>query len=651
MEKDTTFFKREWYERHFPDSKFYSKGSYYHYIEVGWKKGYDPGPDFSTCEYLKKYKDVQESGICPLLHYIEDGKQENRETSKSIYYYEDSLKEIGLYNEEYYKSQIKETNIENYFVHYVNIGWKKLLDPSEDFSTKLYLQNNPDLKNKICPLIHYYVFGRKEGRKIYKTDQQLEGNYLHRDEMLISRIVGRKNNKKIIDENKQNKFLVILHIYYLEAWKEIKEYLNNLSCYDFDLYVTFIKNPHWETVKKAISDFKWDTIFVEVSNNGFDILPYIKVLELVDLSKYKAVFKIHTKGTFNRAGMIGNYFYKDRDWFLNLFDAILGPDNVHKTISLITNSYNKVGMVGADNLIIEDPDYQKNYVIAHLKNIGLNVNDEYAYIAGTCFCLKSEIAQQFKEKKISQKIFSDSDNTCLSLAHAFERYLGIFVNECGYFIKGIKVDAIMRKRWHELEYFLNKMAAMNIINNKICILSSDSISANIENHFIYGYRIKKVQLKELVVVLDGEAYLIEDLPPYKYLIDKEKNKKLYIDFCRKYRRKDFFGVTNKEFLNFDGDIFLKRYNNLITHINAINYNYQNCYILVNKKDNSILDGLHRASILLYDNSNELIINVLELDYVHYDLNSAKYYSTELVNLDTGGIVDLEDEWEKGGNKW
>ena len=51
-------------------------------------------------------------------------------------------------------------------VHYLNEGWKKGYNPSNRFSTKDYLLNNPDTSSH-NPLVHYEVFGKYEGRRPY----------------------------------------------------------------------------------------------------------------------------------------------------------------------------------------------------------------------------------------------------------------------------------------------------------------------------------------------------------------------------------------------------------------------------------------------------------------------------------------------------
>jgi Methyltransferase domain len=49
-----------------------------HYAHEGWWQGLDPGPLFSTSEYLERYSDVAADGMNPLVHFIVHGSVEGR---------------------------------------------------------------------------------------------------------------------------------------------------------------------------------------------------------------------------------------------------------------------------------------------------------------------------------------------------------------------------------------------------------------------------------------------------------------------------------------------------------------------------------------------------------------------------------------------
>ncbi len=69
------FFDESWYHRVYGVAK---ANALEEYLSQGWKMGRDPGPGFSTEQYLNKYPDVRQAGVCPLLHYLQYGKNENR---------------------------------------------------------------------------------------------------------------------------------------------------------------------------------------------------------------------------------------------------------------------------------------------------------------------------------------------------------------------------------------------------------------------------------------------------------------------------------------------------------------------------------------------------------------------------------------------
>ncbi|MDU1651248.1 hypothetical protein LO739_02660 [Leclercia adecarboxylata] len=75
----------------------------------------------------------------------------------------------GLFDIEWYQkicpelSKLPLTPIE----HYLSIGYKMGLNPSEEFDGNLYLERYPDVAQEgVNPLIHYILFGKNEGRTI-----------------------------------------------------------------------------------------------------------------------------------------------------------------------------------------------------------------------------------------------------------------------------------------------------------------------------------------------------------------------------------------------------------------------------------------------------------------------------------------------------
>ena len=77
---DSPYFDKDWYLDTYDDLNGYDD-PVYHYLHVGYTKGFNPGPNFSTDEYHICNSDVKEHGMNPLLHYERYGRREQRKLS------------------------------------------------------------------------------------------------------------------------------------------------------------------------------------------------------------------------------------------------------------------------------------------------------------------------------------------------------------------------------------------------------------------------------------------------------------------------------------------------------------------------------------------------------------------------------------------
>lgn len=71
-------FDARWYKSQYTEVKTSGFSPLNHYLTVGWKKGFSPGPNFDASWYLKLYRDVEAYECEPLLHYLRFGKKEGR---------------------------------------------------------------------------------------------------------------------------------------------------------------------------------------------------------------------------------------------------------------------------------------------------------------------------------------------------------------------------------------------------------------------------------------------------------------------------------------------------------------------------------------------------------------------------------------------
>ena len=88
------------------------------------------------------------------------------------------------------------------------------------------------------------------------------------------------------------KILVHLHLYYQNQLNYFIKKLKNITC-EFDLIVTLAnENPK---ITEKIKQFKPNAKILVVENLGYDVYPFIQVINEAELKNYDYILKIHTK--------------------------------------------------------------------------------------------------------------------------------------------------------------------------------------------------------------------------------------------------------------------------------------------------------------------------------------------------------------------
>ena len=72
-----------------------------HFLYKGWQEGKNPSEKFNVSDYLEIYKEVQEAGVNPLLHYLRSGKEKEYSPNKFVQQLE-LIRKKGAFDEDYY---------------------------------------------------------------------------------------------------------------------------------------------------------------------------------------------------------------------------------------------------------------------------------------------------------------------------------------------------------------------------------------------------------------------------------------------------------------------------------------------------------------------------------------------------------------------
>ncbi len=259
---DSGFFYPNWYKKEYLTDKFVPD-LLDHYLKIGYKKGYNPNPNFDIMWYTKQHKDIERLDINPLLHYVDIGSKKGYETKPLTYEVEDYatfkedydiIKSSGLFDDEWFvknNPNIKSTNDEPIVYYLLH---EKECEPIKDFNSKWYYENN-HLENNINPLIHYITVGQEKGLQTL-SNEELASKKLQDDYDII------KESKLFDDKWYLTKYNIPkdydpLYHYVKEGYKENNPYSGFNTKYYIQEHPNLLKdniNPLVSYIKEGINE-------------------------------------------------------------------------------------------------------------------------------------------------------------------------------------------------------------------------------------------------------------------------------------------------------------------------------------------------------------------------------------------------------------
>lgn len=225
--------------------------------------------------------------------------------------------------------------------------------------------------------------------------------------------------------------LVHVHIYYKFLYEELKSCLDSLKGYDHKLVITLVENDA-EFINKIITDLPHANVEV-VPNLGFDLGPFVHVINTEDLDNYSYVIKLHTKRDIPTKEDFA--WFAGPRWRNALLKFIRTPEIFSDVVKILENNP-KIGMHGPNVATFNrksDDHHAQRVVNAFLEKRGLK-KLRYNFIGGTMFMVRASILKFIKDLNITQQDFEIPDDThegC-QMAHIFERLCGYMVFSQGY---------------------------------------------------------------------------------------------------------------------------------------------------------------------------------------------------------------------------
>ena len=221
--------------------------------------------------------------------------------------------------------------------------------------------------------------------------------------------------------------LVHCHIYYPEMWDELKVCIKNITPFPYDMFVTMVEE-HSEIISDIKTTFSNAKIEI-VENRGYDVGPFVHIINNVDLDQYSYVVKIHTKRDMKKGSLLSCFDVSGSRWRNYALDFISNADKFRCCIQEFEKNDN-LGMVSNYHLILNgeyDDKKAQLEVIKLLQKLGYK-KISYGFVAGTMFMVKAELLKPLQKLQLKLKDFDFPDSKhSSSIAHIIERLLGCLV--------------------------------------------------------------------------------------------------------------------------------------------------------------------------------------------------------------------------------
>ena len=240
-------------------------------------------------------------------------------------------------------------------------------------------------------------------------------------------------------------------------WFELKECIHNMEPHPFKLFITMVEK-HADIIDDVMAHFS-DAHVEIVENRGFDVGPFIHIINQVNLDDYSYIVKLHTKRDISskkdKINDLSVYGPIWRDKLLSLFKS----KEIFKQYLQAFEKDPKIGMQANHTIIIHHDYYDENAVQGirqYLKDAHLPII-KYAFVAGTMFIARASVFKDIQNLHLTVTDFPDPKGEHKTqLAHVMERLFGYFVYKNKFVIRDGLLKPETEQKYHRKNYIKMK---------------------------------------------------------------------------------------------------------------------------------------------------------------------------------------------------
>lgn len=387
---------------------------------------------------------------------------------------------------------------ESYFTKYFSdLGYK--WDVSVDVSDLEEMSDNLGfycikelIEKRRCPIFKrrafFHDYGQfletTAGQVVYELYKYLEENRLYDTELIWQNILRTMDHTEIaknlhlnytlptktvlnskIAQGNNDKIALLIHIYYLDEFDKMIEYVKNMPA-NADIYIT-TQTADKKRLLEEKSRILPNKVEVSlVTNRGRDVASLlIKGRELID--KYEYICFIHDKKvTQDKPGTVGEGFA------YNCYENVLGSKEYVENVIQLFKENDRLGVlcpprpVHGPYILCLVGTWEKNYynTVELLEKLGIDVPMDKFKVPiaphGSCFWFRTKAVRKLFEYDWKYEDFPDEplpiDGT---ISHAIERCYAYVAQDAGFYTAVVMTDEYSRIEYTTLMHYSTNFAS------------------------------------------------------------------------------------------------------------------------------------------------------------------------------------------------
>jgi FMN phosphatase YigB (HAD superfamily) len=331
-----------------------------------------------------------------------------------------------LFDPIYYSTRYmgREASQEEAAEHFLRYGAYDERNPSRNFSTRAYLEGNPDVAlgwNR-PPLMHYLVHGRNEGRPVYPLEPAIET-----DSATLSALSATAAEERVAP-----RIAVVIHAFYPDYNADFSLLLSGWH-HSFDLFIT---GPHAEVVedleRRAKAVPAVGSIKTAITpNRGRNFGPFLVEFG-AELATYDLIGHVHTKKSLYTG-------QARRDWAFHNISAVLCSPEQLDAVVVQLYSHSSAGLFHAErhwSLPFWAQHWLRNWSCGAslARELDIAITPGFVdYPVGGMFWARKEVLAPILAKQWRYEDFpEESGQTDGTTHHALERLIGAACSSAGF---------------------------------------------------------------------------------------------------------------------------------------------------------------------------------------------------------------------------